>query len=517
MPTSLTATKIKDTYGQVLHVDGGVTSTPKSVYDGDGTATALKVSTTDVQVNNSPVLTDADIGSTVQAYDADLTAWSGKTAPSGTVVGTSDSQALSNKSFSDNPVYSAGTANGVAYLNGSKVLTTGSALTFDGNNLSAGTSGSQNLGTASIKWGTVYAGSMADGTDQLIGSVSTTLRVGFGASWTAQTFGIGSSEQMRLTSTGLGIGTSSPSTKLHVVGAGAQALFEGSIQGSVVIQKTGTSGIQLFSDSAGKLGFYDANSTLVRMTLDSSGNLGLGVTPSAWNSGYKAMQFGSSGVMWSTGIAGARWGVNYYLNGAGTLTYINTTVATDYRQSSGEHQWFTAPSGTAGNAISFTQAMTLDASGNLGVGTTTPDIFSRFYSRVVGISNATGNTALCLNAPTSSACYVDLGVNSSRVFGIYADPNYYTSLSTISAIPLTFGTNNAERMRIDSSGNVLIGTTTAGASKLVVNSDSIQVNTAKTPASASATGTTGQIAWDANYIYVCVATNTWKRSAIATW
>jgi hypothetical protein len=64
---------------------------------------------------------------------------------------------------------------------------------------------------------------------------------------------------------------------------------------------------------------------------------------------------------------------------------------------------------------------------------------------------------------------------------------------------------------------LLIGTTTAGASKLVVNDDSIQVNTAKTPASASATGTAGQIAWDSSYIYVCVATNTWKRVAIATW
>jgi hypothetical protein len=41
-------------------------------------------------------------------------------------------------SFSANPVISAGTANGVAYLNGSKVLTTGSALTFDGANLAIG-------------------------------------------------------------------------------------------------------------------------------------------------------------------------------------------------------------------------------------------------------------------------------------------------------------------------------------------------------------------------------------------
>ena len=70
---------------------------------------------------------------------------------------------------------------------------------------------------------------------------------------------------------------------------------------------------------------------------------------------------------------------------------------------------------------------------------------------------------------------------------------------------------------IAASGNVLIGTTTDGASKLVVADDSIQVNTAKTPATAGDTGTTGQIAWDASYIYVCVATDTWKRAAITTW
>ncbi len=37
------------------------------------------------------------------------------------------------------------------------------------------------------------------------------------------------------------------------------------------------------------------------------------------------------------------------------------------------------------------------------------------------------------------------------------------------------------------------------------------------PATASSTGTTGQISWDANFIYVCVATNTWKRAALSTW
>ena len=44
------------------------------------------------------------------------------------------------------------------------------------------------------------------------------------------------------------------------------------------------------------------------------------------------------------------------------------------------------------------------------------------------------------------------------------------------------------------------------------------VNTlSATPASASAAGTVGTISWDANYIYICTATNTWKRVAIATW
>ena len=38
-----------------------------------------------------------------------------------------------------------------------------------------------------------------------------------------------------------------------------------------------------------------------------------------------------------------------------------------------------------------------------------------------------------------------------------------------------------------------------------------------TPANAGATGSAGQMSWDASYIYVCVAANTWKRAALSTW
>lgn len=50
-----------------------------------------------------------------------------------------------------------------------------------------------------------------------------------------------------------------------------------------------------------------------------------------------------------------------------------------------------------------------------------------------------------------------------------------------------------------------------------ISGDTLVLSTSKTPSSATDTGTTGQIAWDSNYIYVCVATNTWKRVAISTW
>jgi hypothetical protein len=52
---------------------------------------------------------------------------------------------------------------------------------------------------------------------------------------------------------------------------------------------------------------------------------------------------------------------------------------------------------------------------------------------------------------------------------------------------------------------------------LTVVSDKIRIQFNRTPASATASGTAGWVSWDANYIYVCTATNTWKRAALATW
>ena len=52
MPTNLTGNKIKDTYSQLLHVDGGPAASEKVVYSGTGVATALKIGTGSVSVEN---------------------------------------------------------------------------------------------------------------------------------------------------------------------------------------------------------------------------------------------------------------------------------------------------------------------------------------------------------------------------------------------------------------------------------------------------------------------------------
>ena len=51
---------------------------------------------------------------------------------------------------------------------------------------------------------------------------------------------------------------------------------------------------------------------------------------------------------------------------------------------------------------------------------------------------------------------------------------------------------------------------------LSANGDTLRLCQTKTPATSSATGYPGEICWDTNYIYVCTASNTWKRSALSS-
>jgi hypothetical protein len=142
-------------------------------------------------------------------------------------------------------------------------LTSGTALTFDGTALAPdGTS--RTLGTTALRWGTVYATALADGTDQLVGSSSTTVRFGYGSGWTSLSFATAGTEGMRLNSTGLGVGTASPTTKIQANIASATAYTTSSDGNIFTVQNetaSGYAGIRFLSEPAsGNSGIAAINS-----------------------------------------------------------------------------------------------------------------------------------------------------------------------------------------------------------------------------------------------------------------
>jgi hypothetical protein len=372
-----------------------------------------------------------------------------------------------------NPTLTAGTANGVTYLNGSKVLTSGSALTY------SATSGLTTNGVTQGYNTTLYtvdgtlsnysaannvylngntAGGLnlrGDGT----GGASTQLFLGGATSSEASKiiFTVANSEGMRLTSTGLGIGTSSPVEKLTVQSTGNSiGSFRSSGASYVGVEAVNSS--QAFSmlvrpDVSNALVFRNETTSTNQLILNTSGNLGLGVTPSAWASGSNAIQ-NSSGSIWRYGTDNIFVGQNYYFNGSNRI-YSITAAATEYRQNLGSHIWYNAPSGTAGNTISFTQAMTLDASGNLGVGTTTPD------ARLDVTRSGNGQIAVLQTGTNRGFSFESQSDTALQIASIQGSTNLDLWANTLS-----FSAGGSERARIDSSGNLLVGKTASGDTTL---------------------------------------------------
>jgi hypothetical protein len=163
----------------------------------------------------------------------------------------------------------------------------------------------------------------------------------------------------------VGIGTATPAYPLHVVGTGyfSSVLTLG---GASRISAEGSNALNLNTNSVD------------RLTIDSSGNVGVAATPSAWGTNSKAVQVGGGSAAVSSTGAGStasRFTHGCYFDNT-NWKYQNTSVGPALYEQTGAnggstHAWYVAPGGTAGNNITFTQAMTLDASGNLLVGTVT--------------------------------------------------------------------------------------------------------------------------------------------------
>jgi hypothetical protein len=249
----------------------------------------------------------------------------------------------------------------------------------------------------------------------------------------------GGTNQMVLTSTGLGIGTNNPAYKLDVAGSGASTLFRinnattgkaamafannGTVAGAVALsgwwEGDSSNDLSLIAETGYGLRFYTNGSPTEKAVIDTSGNLGLGVTPSAlWVAGASAFQQSVGSVHSNTSLGSYDVAYNSIRTASDSYIYgQNGLAATRLQQRDGSFRFFNAPSGTAntttitnnvsytiitsGNQtdfgaannnvgtvftanasgtlssgtvsqnISFTQAMTLDASGDLLVGNTT--------------------------------------------------------------------------------------------------------------------------------------------------
>jgi hypothetical protein len=191
---------------------------------------------------------------------------------------------------------------------------------------------------------------------------------------------------------------------------------------------------------------------------DASGNVGIGVTPSAWTLGRAIQISQSASFNGQAGVNAAYMNANAYY-GSGGWTYINNDLATSYRQYNGTHGWFSAAAGTGAISAFANPTMTLDAIGNLGIGTGTPVLGK--LNVVTGYA-ATDTTARSI-AFFSSSDTPSAGSAPSGLLFQYTGAATATSRK-VDIASATYGSGSAGTLTfnlgaatLDSSGNLGLG------------------------------------------------------------
>jgi hypothetical protein len=266
----------------------------------------------------------------------------------------------------------------------------------------------------------------------------------------------------------VGIGTASPSYLVDARTASGNAQIHlrsgGDLAQLLLISNdtTGNSQINFGDADSNNIGIvsYSHNENALkftanaseRMRIDSSGNVGIGVTPLGSSAGaFTQLQMGgTSGHSTFFGqsndhaigmVSGA------YYDASNNLKYSSTSskqISRVYLYD-GEFEFSNAPAGTGGATATVTQRMKIDSSGNVGIGTTSPN-----YPLHLNKSDSAGCWAQFTNSTTGT------GTGAGALVGI--DSNEDFRILQYEAKALALYTSATERMRIDSSGRIGIGT-----------------------------------------------------------
>jgi len=234
-------------------------------------------------------------------------------------------------------------------------------------------------------------------------------------------------ERMRIDSSGnVGIGTSSPSNLLHLTASNPTIYIEtsgGGATDAAYIQKFSNDLYIYNKESAGKLFLGTNNAT--KATIDASGNVGIGTdSPS------------------------------YPLDVAGNARANALVFRADGSAPSGDASVFRPAAGAFAIATNSTEKVRVVSNGNVGIGTSSP-------SRQLHLNNSSDHGIMAITGGTSSLAGV--------VFGDTADDDVSAIIHNNSGNYLYFNTSSTERMRVDSSGNLLVGTTESNPTSSAVN------------------------------------------------
>jgi hypothetical protein len=292
-------------------------------------------------------------------------------------------------------------------------------------------------------------------------------------------------------------GASAAAGNFTTLGATGVATFSAGTVSAPAITTTGDTNTGIYFPAADTIAFTEGG--VESMRIDSGGNLGIGVTPSAWS--------GLVGVQVKDRLAFSGFGGNSYITnnsfyGSLGFTYLTTNPTSQLRFSDNIFIFANAASGTAGTAITYAERMRITAAGDVGIGTSSPNLNSF-------------NKELTVSAGTSGTARAGINIQGSRTTdSTFGALSYYHQANLVGSVEMIRGgadnsgimqffTANAgtaaERMRITSAGNVGIGTSSPESILHVVSAtNTTQLSISNTPTSVATNDIVGAIGFKVN-------------------